>query len=135
MIGIDTNVLVRYLTQDDAKQAALATRLIEIDLSPTQQGFISTVVLVELCWVLQSLYRVSATELLDMTDDLLMSRNLQLEHRSAVQAALQRLRAQPGAAVGLSDALIAHIGQAQGCSHTVSFDRGAVRWAGMQLLV
>jgi predicted nucleic-acid-binding protein len=135
MIGIDTNVLVRYLTQDDAKQAVLATRLIEIDLSPTQQGFISTVVLVELCWVLQSLYRVSATELLDMTDDLLMSRNLQLEHRSAVQAALQTLRAQPGAAVGLSDALIAHIGQAQGCSHTVSFDKDAVRWAGMQLLV
>ena len=135
MIGIDTNVLVRYLTQDDAKQAALATRFIEIDLSPTQQGFISTVVLAELCWVLQSLYRVSATELLDMTDDLLMSRNLQLEHRSAVQAALQTLRAQPGAAVGLSDALIAHIDQAQGCSHTVSFDKGAVRWAGMQLLV
>jgi pantoate--beta-alanine ligase len=49
--------------------------------------------------------------------------------------ALQTLRAHPGAAVGLSDALIAHIDQAQGCSHTVSFDKGAVRWAGMQLLV
>lgn len=135
MIGIDTNVLVRYLTQDDAKQAALATRFIETDLSPRQQGFISTVVLVELCWVLQSLYSVSATELLDMTDDLLISRNLQIEHRDAVQAALQTLRAHPAVAVGLSDALIAHVGQAQGCSHTVSFDKGAVRWAGMQLLV
>ena len=135
MIGIDTNVLVRYLTQDDAKQAAIATRFIETDLSPGQQGFISTVVLVELCWVLQSLYRVNATELLDMTDDLLISRNLQLEHRDAVQAALQTLRAHTGGAVGLSDALIAHIGQVQGCSHTVSFDKGAVRWAGMQLLV
>ena len=135
MIGIDTNVLVRYLTQDDAKQAAIATRFIETDLSPRQQGFISTVVLVELCWVLQSLYRVNATELLDMTDDLLISRNLQIEHRDAVQAALQTLRAHPAVAVGLSDALIAHVGQAQGCSHTVSFDKGAVRWAGMQLLV
>ena len=135
MIGIDTNVLVRYLTQDDAKQAAIATRFIETYLSPGQQGFISTVVLVELCWVLQSLYSVSATELLDMTDDLLISRNLQIEHRDAVQAALQTLRAHPAVAVGLSDALIAHVGQAQGCSHTVSFDKGAVRWAGMQLLV
>ena len=135
MIGIDTNVLVRYLTQDDAKQAAIATRFIETDLSPGQQGFISAVVLLELCWVLQSLYRVSATELLDMTDDLLMSRNLQLEHRDVVQAALQTLRSHPGAAVGLSDALIAHIGRTQGCSQTVSFDKGAVRWAGMQLLV
>ena len=113
----------------------IATRFIETDLSPRQQGFISTVVLVELCWVLQSLYRVNATELLDMTDDLLISRNLQLEHRDAVQAALQTLRAHPAVAVGLSDALIAHIGRTQGCGHTVSFDKGAVRWAGMQLLV
>ena len=134
MIGIDTNVLVRYLTQDDAAQAARATRFMEAELSPAQQGCISVVVLVELCWVLQSLYRVTPSELLDLIDDLLRSRHLQLEHRPAVQAAVHALRQSPKASAGLADVLITHIGQALGCSHTVSFDKGAVRWAGMTLL-
>jgi len=134
MIGIDTNVLVRYLTQDDAAQAARATRFMEAELGPAQQGCISVVVLVELCWVLQGLYRVTPSELLDLIDDLLRSRHLQLEHRPAVQAAVHALRQSPKASAGLVDVLIAHIGQALGCSHTVSFDQGAVRWAGMTLL-
>jgi predicted nucleic-acid-binding protein len=134
MIGIDTNVLVRYLTQDDAAQAARATRFMEAELGPAQQGFISVVVLVELCWVLQSLYRVTTLELLDLIDDLLRSRHLQLEHRAAVQAAVHTLRQNPKASAGLADVLITQIGQALGCSHTVSFDKGAVRWAGMTLL-
>ena len=134
MIGIDTNVLVRYLTQDDAVQAARATRFMETELGPTQQGCISVVVLVELCWVLQSLYRVTPSELLDLIDDLLRSRHLQLEHRPAVQAAVHALRQSPKASAGLADVLITHIGHALGCSHTVSFDKGAVRWAGMTLL-
>jgi len=134
MIGIDTNVLVRYLTQDDAAQAARATRFMEAELGPAQQGSISVVVLVELCWVLQSLYRVTTSELLDLIDDLLRSRHLQLEHRPAVQAAVHALRQSPKASAGLADVLITQIGQALGCSHTVSFDKGAVRWAGMTLL-
>ena len=134
MIGIDTNVLVRYLTQDDAAQAARATRFMETELGPAQQGCISVVVLVELCWVLQSLYRVTPSELLDLIDDLLRSRHLQLEHRPAVQASVHALRQSPKASAGLADVLITHIGQALGCSHTVSFDKGAVRWAGMTLL-
>ena len=134
MIGIDTNVLVRYLTQDDAAQAARATRFMEAELGPAQQGCISVVVLVELCWVLQGLYRVTPSELLDLIDDLLRSRHLQLEHRPAVQAAVHALRQSPKASAGLADLLITHIGQALGCSHTVSFDKGAVRWAGMTLL-
>ena len=61
----------------------------EAELGPAQQGCISVVVLVELCWVLQSLYRVTPPELLDLIDDLLHSRHLQLEHRPAVQAAVR----------------------------------------------
>jgi len=56
MTGLDTNVLVRYLAQDDARQSAIATRWIEEELSPSQPGFVSLVVLVEVCWVLQRLY-------------------------------------------------------------------------------
>ena len=49
MIGLDTNVLVRYMAQDDPKQSAVATRLIEKELSSAEPGFISLVVLAELC--------------------------------------------------------------------------------------
>jgi predicted nucleic-acid-binding protein len=53
MIGLDTNVLARYLTQDDVRQAARASRLIENDLTNARPGFISPVVLAELCWVIE----------------------------------------------------------------------------------
>jgi predicted nucleic-acid-binding protein len=134
MIGLDTNVLVRYLAQDDAKQAAIATRLIERQLSAAQPGFISMVVLVEVCWVLQRLYAATASEVLATVEDLLESAQFVIENRQAVQLATQQVRARPGAKVGLTDVLIVEIAKAQGCVHTVSFDKGAVRCAGMTLL-
>jgi hypothetical protein len=63
MIGLDTNVLVRYLTQDDPDQAARATRVVEQELTADTPGFIGLVVLVETAWVLQRLYRASAEEI------------------------------------------------------------------------
>lgn len=134
MIGLDTNVLVRYLAQDDAKQAAIATSLIEQDLSATNPGFISMVVLVELCWVLRRLYAASEVELMDTVNDLLSTPQFQLECREIVQAATQHMASHKNAKVGFSDVLIVEIAKAQGCTHTVSFDRNAVRSAGMVLL-
>jgi predicted nucleic-acid-binding protein len=59
LIGLDTNVVIRYLTQDDPKQAAVATRLMEKkSLSADEPGFISLVVLAQVIWVLVSLYSV-----------------------------------------------------------------------------
>lgn len=135
MIGLDTNVLVRYLAQDDAKQAAIATRLIERDLSAAQPGFISLVVLVELCWVLKRLYAANELELLGTVQDLLGAAQFRVESRAVVQAATQRLFGLKSVRVGLSDLLITEIAKNQGCSHTVSFDKDAVRLAGMTLLI
>ena len=134
MIGLDTNVLVRNLAQDDAKQADIATRLIDRELSAAQTGFISLVVLVEVLWVLQRLYAATQSECLATVEDLLESSQFVLEQRHVVQAATQRLRSQPGVKVGLSDVLIVEIGKAQGCEQTFSFDKVAVRSAGMTLL-
>ncbi len=134
MIGLDTNVLVRYLAQDDAAQSAVATRLIEQDLSASSPGFISLVVLTELGWVLKRLYGASEGELLDTVADLLASRQFQVENRAVVQAAVLHMRGLKTKA-GWTDLLIAQIAQAQGCSHTVSFDKTAMRSADMQLLV
>ena len=135
MIGLDTNVLVRYLAQDDAKQAAIATRLIEQDLSAVQPGFICLVVLVELCWVLKRLYAATENELVGTVEDLLGAAQFHVERREVVQAATQHTISLKDVKVGLTDRLIVEIAKTQGCSHTVSFDKGAVRSAGMVLLI
>ncbi|MDD2808074.1 type II toxin-antitoxin system VapC family toxin [Rhodoferax sp.] len=134
MIGLDTNVLVRYLTQDDVKQAAIATRLIERELSTAQPGFVSLVVLVEVCWVLQRLYAATQSEVLATVEDLLQSAQFVIEQRQAVQATTQQMRSRAGVKVGFTDVLIVEIGKTQGCVQTLSFDKGAVRSAGMTLL-
>lgn len=134
MIGLDTNVLVRYLAQDDARQSARATRLIEKELTLLKPGFISLVVLVEMCWVLQRLYAATDAELLETVADLLGSATLQVESRAVVQATVQRLRSLKTKA-GFADHLIVEIAKSKGCTHTFSFDKAAVRSAGMQLLV
>jgi len=134
MIGLDTNVLVRYLAQDDAKQSAIATRFIENDLSASQPGFISLVVLVEVCWVLQRLYAATQSECTGTVEDLLESAQFVVEQRHVVQAAVQQMRLHSKVKVGFTDVLIAELGKAQGCTQTVSFDKTAVQSAGMTLL-
>ncbi len=134
MVGLDTNVLVRYLAQDERRQAARATRLIEEELSVAAPGFVSQIVLVELCWVLQRLYAASAEELRETVVDLLAMPQLHMEQRDAVQAVLRRIRKGAGAKAPLVDALIAQSAIAAGCEKTWSFDRRACKSAGMTLL-
>ena len=134
MIGLDTNVLVRYLAQDEPKQAALATRLIEEELSTVEPGFISLVVLVEVCWVLKRLYSVGANELLAAVEDLLSTPRFQLDRRDVVAATVQFMKSVQGSKAGFVDALIVQLAAAQGCSRTVTFDKAAVRSTGMVLL-
>ena len=134
MIGLDTNVLVRYMAQDDPKQSAVATRLIEKELSPAEPGFISAVVLAELCWVLTRLYSASADELIATIEDLLNTPQLHLDRRDVVIATVQHVRSSKSAKSGLVDALIVQLAASEGCLRTVSFDKVAVRSAGMVLL-
>jgi predicted nucleic-acid-binding protein len=135
MIGLDTNVLVRYLAQDEPKQAALATRLIEKELSAAAPGFISLLVLTELCWVLKSLYGASQDELVATVEHLLQTAQFRVERREVVQAAIQWTRDSKRSKAGFVDVLIAQVATAEGCSHMASFDKAAVRGAGMTLLV
>ena len=134
MIGLDTNVLVRYLTQDDPKQAARATRLIDEELSVAEPGFISLVVLVEMYWVLKRLYSAGGDELLAAVEDLLNMPRFHLDRQDVVAAAVQFMKAAEGSKAGFVNVLIAQLAAAQGCSSTVTFDKTAVRSAGMVLL-
>lgn len=134
MIGLDTNVLARYLAQDDTKQAALATRLIEEELTATRQGFVSLVVVAELCWVLSSLYGATMDELVATIEDFLNTPQFCMEKREVLQAAIGRFKESSSRKAELADALIAEIAASAGCTATMTFDKAAVRAAGMTLL-
>jgi len=127
-------MLARYLAQDDAKQAALATRLIEEELTPTRQGFVSLVMVAELCGVLNSLYGATMDELVATIEDFLNTPQFCMEKREVLQAAIGRFKESSCRKAGLADALIAEIAASAGCTATMTFDKAAVRAAGMTLL-
>jgi predicted nucleic-acid-binding protein len=128
MIGLDTNVLVRYATLDDPAQAAVAERVME-SLSPESPGFVSQIALVESVWVLRRLFDADDDSINTFVSRLLNSRDLVLENIDAVRRAL----AETHGSLEFTDALLAQAGLAAGCEHTLTFDRRAARVAGMQL--
>lgn len=89
------------------------------------------VVLVELCWVLQRLYGATTSDLLETVADLLCTPQFKLQAREAVQDAVQALRAGKAGKAGFADFLISRVALREGCSAVVSFDRAAIRAAGM----
>ena len=124
MIGLDTNVLVSYLTQDEPKQA---TQLIENVLAPARPGFIGLVRLMELYWVLSKPYGVTLAEWPDTAEALPNGTHFFVEQRDMLRAAASTCATQKS---GFIDALIAQLARAAGCAHTVSFDKAAIRAAG-----
>lgn len=130
MNGLDTNVLVRYVMQDDPRQSARATRLME-SLTPEAPGFVSLVVLVELVWVLKSNYGLDRGQVAAVIETLLRSKELVVDRAESVVQALQRFA---NAGADLADALIERLAAAAGCEATFTFDAGAAKAAGMQLV-
>lgn len=122
MIGLDTNVLIRYLTQDDPTQAATATHCIEQQLSKDQPGIISHVVLCEVGWVLSRAYHYSREQVAEVLNAILTCQEFQVE--SADLAILAWQDYLQGNA-DFSDYLIGRTHQRLGASHTVTFDRKA----------
>jgi predicted nucleic-acid-binding protein len=130
MTGLDTNVLVRYIMQDDARQSPLATRLVE-SLSAESPGFVSLVSVVELSWVLGSAYGLERDQLVEVLEGLLRTKEIVVERAENVWKALrifQRVSAD------LADCLIERSAASAGCDRTMTFDRGAVKGCGMVLI-
>lgn len=130
MIGLDTNVIVRYIMQDDPKQSSLATRVIE-SLSADAPGFVPLVSMVELGWVLQSAYGLNRSQLIEAIAALLRTKELLVECAELVWRALRQLQ---GTNADFADCLISLSASAAGCTRTMTFDRGAARSAGMTLI-
>lgn len=130
MIGLDTNVFVRYVMQDDARQSPRASRLIDA-LTADEPGFVPLVALVELVWVLGSGYRLSREQLAAVLERLLRSKELVIDRADLVMQALVRFRT---GGADFADALIERIASAAGCTVTMTFDQGAAKAAGMTLV-
>jgi predicted nucleic-acid-binding protein len=131
MIGLDTNVLVRYLVQDDPAQSSKASELIEHSLTEQNPGFVSTVVMVETAWVLERAYAVAPHAIAAALEGILQADVLVVESENEVFYAMIALKEGYGS---FADALIAALGTRAGCSHTVTFDQTALRLPWFQLL-
>lgn len=130
MIGLDTNILVRYLTQDDPVQSAKATEILERRLTEKNLGFVSVVAMVETVWVLDRAYFLTTQEIATAIERLLQVDVLAIEHEQEVFTAMVVLR--QGRA-SFADALIAELGARVGCTSTLTFDRKATRLPSFEL--
>ncbi len=129
MIGLDTNILVRFIAQDHPTQTAAATRVID-SLSSDDPGYLSLIVIAELVWVLRFSYRFDKQEIERVVERLLRSRELVLENKEIVSQALIKFRT---SRADFADCLIERGGRSAGCQHVLTFDKIAAS-SGMRLL-
>ncbi|MCQ9473415.1 type II toxin-antitoxin system VapC family toxin [Pseudomonas alliivorans] len=128
MIGLDTNVLVRYVAQDDPKQSPKASALIE-SFTINSPGFVTAVSVIELVWVLQSCYESTKSDIILVLETLLRTRELKIENADVVW---QALRLFSDSKADFADCLIERSAKAAGCDYVVSFDSKAIKTTGMQ---
>ena len=131
MIGLDTNVLVRHLVQDDPSQSRKATQVITKHCTRDDPGFINRVVLCELVWVLESAYGFSKDTIVPVLEKLLRTSQLKIEN---VQAAWTAFRMYQKGKADFADCLLGAINRIDGCEWTVTFDQPASKLEGFQLL-
>src|SRR5258708_5046920 len=130
MIGLDTNILVRYLTQDDPLQSSKATEIIERRLTEETPGFVSIVAMVETVWVLDRACGFRAHKMGAGVEGMLQPDVLVIENEREVFPAMIALKEGQGS---FADSVIAALGIRAGCSCTLTFDHKAARLRGFEL--
>jgi predicted nucleic-acid-binding protein len=127
MIGLETNILVRYLAQDDPVQSPKAGELIERRLTEENPAFVSVVAMAETAWVLERAYGLTDQEIAACIERVLQIEVFVVENEQQIFTAMIALKDGRGT---FSDALILALGDKAGCSRTVTFDRNALRLSG-----
>jgi predicted nucleic-acid-binding protein len=132
VIGLDTNVLLRYLAQDDPDQSPRATEIMERHLTEQEPGFVSLVAILEVVWVLKSLFKRSRQEIANDIEMLLAADTVEVQNEQEVYLAIVSLR---NGIATFEDALIGSLSTWRGCSATLTFDEDAAkRLHGFQLI-
>lgn len=121
MIGIDTNILIRHLTQDKPHQAERASALIEQACSIEEPGYVNRVVMCEIVWVLERAYRYERTLIAGCIETILRTADIRVENEKAVWTTLARY--QEG--YDFADALIGETNALAGVTRTYTFDKKA----------
>ena len=130
MIGLDTNVLVRYIMQDDVRQSSLATKLIE-GLSVDAPGFITLVSVIELTWVLESAFELNRSQIVEVFQRIVSVDVFKVDRVGIVASAL---RIYANSKADFADCLIERFSAHAGCAQTMTFDRHAAKTGGMVLI-
>ncbi len=120
MIGLDTNVLVRYLVRDDKRQAEKASAYIREAISKGDCFYINRLVLCELVWVLEASYGFNKKEIAGVLEKILVTKQFEFEQKEIVRQAVNGYAQGKG---DLADHLIGLINHESGCVRTVTFDR------------
>lgn len=130
MIGLDTNVLVRYVAQDDPKQSPKASRLIE-SLTADAPGYVGIVSVIELVWVLTGCYSLTRDEIGEVLETLLRTKEIVVAQADTVWKALRLFK---DGKADFADCMIEESANEAGCSYTATFDRDAAKYCGMKLI-
>ena len=120
MIGLDTNVLVRYLTHDEPMQYSKAAAFIDAAAGCGEQFVVNTAMLCELVWVLGTAYDYSREEIARALEQIFATAQFEVERLDEARQALGDFRSTKA---GFSDAFIGRINRSLGAEHTMTFDR------------
>ena len=130
MIGLDTNVLVRFLVQDNTEQCLLVDRLLQ-SFSAEQPGFIPLAVVVELVWVMQGSYGETKEGVIALLENFLQTKELVVENAQVVAEAV---RIYGSSIADFTDCLIERSANQARCTQTLTLDAKAAKTAGMRRL-
>ena len=123
MIAIDTNILVRYLTQDDLRQAQAVNNLLKKYFGKPQSIFINNIVLCELIWVLESGYKYEKNQIVSAMRSILSTKEFAFEHQNILWFALEEYESRK---LDFADSLIAQLNKYYGYNTTFTFDEKAI---------
>jgi predicted nucleic-acid-binding protein len=131
MIGLDTNIIIRYIMQDDPLQSPKASRIIERDFTEQNPAFLSLAAVLETTWVLRSFYGFSSHQIAQVVERMLQIDILHVQNEHEVSAATHALKT---GQASFDDALIGALGAWAGCDYTLTFDKKASRLPGFELI-
>ena len=126
MIAVDTNILVRFFVKDDPEQAEKVYRLFKNAEIKKDKIHVPVLVLMELLWVLDSVYEVPREDILNAIDQLTLMPVFEVEHLPAVQMFIRNAKTNH---YDLSDLLIAYVSQTNHCDALLTFDKKSSRHA------
>lgn len=130
MIGLDTNILVRFFAQDDLNQCKMADEII-FSLTAKEPGWVAVATLMELHWVMTSIYRFDRNGVILILELLLSREDIVVDQADTIRMALHLYR---NGKADFPDCLIASSAKVAGCSRTLTFDHRAARDARMELI-